>query len=169
MAHVPQPRLDARAIDRAAGVLLGAAVGDASGVPYEFRTTLRDDQQPRMIGGGLGPYGPGDYSDDTQMQVCIAKVAAGGVDLRTPEALDAIATRFQGRLSGGASDVGSQTRAVLGAARSAHGSSAVDNARDAHRCSHGCSSSWCPDQQIRPKRIACPFNVADRLSVYKGK
>ncbi|MFE2699520.1 ADP-ribosylglycohydrolase family protein [Streptomyces mirabilis] len=121
MAHAPQPRLDTRATDRAAGVLLGAAVGDALGVPYEFKAALRDDQQPRMIGGGLGPYEPGEYSDDTQMQVCIAKVAAGGADLRTPEALDAIATNFQGWLSGGASDVGSQTRAVLGAARSAPG------------------------------------------------
>ncbi|WP_033328869.1 ADP-ribosylglycohydrolase family protein, partial [Streptomyces yerevanensis] len=121
MAHAPQPRLDTWAIDRAAGVLLGAAVGDALGVPYEFQATLRDDQQPRMIGGGLGPYAPGEYSDDTQMQICIAKVAADGADLRTPEALDAIATNFQGWLSGGASDVGSQTRAVLGAAGSAPG------------------------------------------------
>ncbi|MGW2788234.1 ADP-ribosylglycohydrolase family protein, partial [Streptomyces populi] len=88
MAHAPQPRLDTRATDRAAGVLLGAAVGDALGVPYEFGARLRDDQQPRMIGGGLGPYEPGEYSDDTQMQVCIAEVAAGGADLRTPKALD---------------------------------------------------------------------------------
>ncbi|MET8288369.1 ADP-ribosylglycohydrolase family protein [Streptomyces sp. NPDC005132] len=121
MAHAPQPRLDTWATDRAAGVLLGAAVGDALGVPYEFKATLRDDQQPLMIGGGLGPYKPGEYSDDTQMQVCIARVAAGGADLRTPEALDAIATNFQGWLSGGASDVGSQTRAVLGAAGRAPG------------------------------------------------
>ncbi|MEU1533998.1 ADP-ribosylglycohydrolase family protein [Streptomyces fagopyri] len=119
MAQAPQPRLDARATDRAAGVLLGAAVGDALGVPYEFQATLREDQRPRMIGGGLGPYEPGEYSDDTQMQVCVAKVAADGSDLRTPAALDAIAVNFQGWLSGGASDVGSQTRAVLGAAGSA--------------------------------------------------
>ncbi|MEV5784312.1 ADP-ribosylglycohydrolase family protein [Streptomyces sp. NPDC052287] len=118
MAHASQPRLDTRATDRAAGVLLGAAVGDALGVPYEFEARLRDDQQPRMIGGGLGPYEPGEYSDDTQMQVCIAEVAADGTDLRTPEALDAIAANFQGWLSGGASDVGSQTRAVLGTASS---------------------------------------------------
>ncbi|MGW7258691.1 ADP-ribosylglycohydrolase family protein [Streptomyces sp. NPDC054834] len=123
MAHArsPQPRLNTQATDRAAGVLLGAAVGDALGVPYEFKATLRDDQQPLMIGGGLGPYKPGEYSDDTQMQVCIAEVAAGGADLRTPEALDAIAVNFQGWLSGGASDVGAQTRAVLSAARRAPG------------------------------------------------
>ncbi|MER5480853.1 ADP-ribosylglycohydrolase family protein [Streptomyces sp. NPDC002734] len=97
-------------------------MGDALGVPYEFGSaTLGEDQPPRMIGGGLGPYKPGEYSDDTQMQVCIAKVAAEGTDLRTPEALDAITVNFLEWLRGGASDVGNQTRAVLGAVRGASG------------------------------------------------
>ncbi|MFI2429287.1 ADP-ribosylglycohydrolase family protein [Streptomyces sp. NPDC018955] len=124
-ARIPNPRLDARGADRAAGVLLGAAVGDALGVPYEFQATLREDQQPRMIGGGLGPYEPGEYSDDTQMQVCIAEVAATGADLRNADALDAIAANFQRWLAGGASDVGNQTRAVLSAAGRASGTAGV--------------------------------------------
>ncbi|WP_079062736.1 ADP-ribosylglycohydrolase family protein [Streptacidiphilus griseoplanus] len=134
MAHAltPQPHLDVRAIDRAAGVLLGAAVGDALGVPYEFQPRLGEDQQPRMIGGGLGPYEPGEYSDDTQMQVCIAQVAATGADLRTPESLDAIAANFHRWLSDGATDVGSQTRSVLDAAHrtpGAPGAALIDAAR----------------------------------------
>ncbi|MDN5385071.1 ADP-ribosylglycohydrolase family protein [Streptomyces sp. LB8] len=120
-ARKPQPHLDVLGIDRAAGVLLGAAVGDALGVPYEFAARLREDQQPQMIGGGLGPYKPGEYSDDTQMQVCIAEVAATGADLRAPEALDAIAANFQRWLREGASDVGNQTKAVLNAADRASG------------------------------------------------
>ncbi|MEU4097284.1 ADP-ribosylglycohydrolase family protein [Streptomyces sp. NPDC026673] len=116
MTRTPNPHLDARGTDRAAGVLLGAAVGDALGVPYEFKATLREDQQPRMTGGGLGPYKPGEYSDDTQMQVCIAEVAATGADLRAPEALDAIAVNFRRWRSEGASDIGAQTRTVLYAA-----------------------------------------------------
>ncbi|MGW9496164.1 ADP-ribosylglycohydrolase family protein [Streptomyces prasinus] len=120
-ARKPQPYLDSLGIDRAAGVLLGAAVGDALGVPYEFAAKLREDQQPQMIGGGLGPYEPGEYSDDTQMQVCIADVAATGADLRAPEALDAIAANFQRWLREGASDVGNQTKAVLNAAGRAPG------------------------------------------------
>ncbi|MFD8078329.1 ADP-ribosylglycohydrolase family protein [Streptomyces sp. NPDC059718] len=124
MTRTPGPRLDARGIDRAAGVLLGAAVGDALGVPYGFKATLREDQQPGMIGGGLGPYRPGEYSDDTQMQVCVAQVAATGADLRGPEALDAIAAGFRHWMDGGASDVGAQTRSVLGAAERLPGSPA---------------------------------------------
>ena len=119
--RAPQPHLDPQCTDRAAGVLLGAAVGDALGVPYEFQATLTGNEQPRMIGGGLGPYKPGEYSDDTQMQVCIAEVAATGADLRGAEALDAVAANFQRWLSEGASDVGNQTRAVLDAAGRASG------------------------------------------------
>ncbi|MFE2581903.1 ADP-ribosylglycohydrolase family protein [Streptomyces sp. NPDC059378] len=129
---IPNPKLDARAADRAAGVLLGAAVGDALGVPYEFKATLSDDQQPRMIGGGLGPYEPGEYSDDTQMQVCIAQVAATGADLRDPEALDAIAANFQDWLGEGASDVGNQTSLILSIAARASGSAGTAM-RDAAR------------------------------------
>jgi ADP-ribosylglycohydrolase/predicted protein tyrosine phosphatase len=105
-------RLDAVQGDRAAGVLLGAACGDALGVPYEFGVrTLEDD--PRMLGGGLGDYAPGEYSDDTQMAVCIADVAATGADLRTPEALDRIARNFVTWRTNGATDIGNQTAAVL--------------------------------------------------------
>lgn len=108
--------------DRAAGVLLGQAVGDALGVPYEFATPLRADQEPDMIGGGLGPYEPGEWSDDTQMALCIAEVSATGADLTTDAALDSVAERFLGWLDGGASDVGMQTRRVLDTSRGLEGS-----------------------------------------------
>ena len=96
---------------RAAGVLLGQACGDALGVPYEFSTP--PDGEPRMLGGGLGPYAPGEWSDDTQMAVCVAEVAATGADLTALDALDPIAGRFLDWVSGGASDVGIQTRIIL--------------------------------------------------------
>lgn len=66
-----------------------------------------------MSGGGLGPYAPAEWSDDTQMAVCIARVAATGTDLTTDDALDDVAAAFESWRTGGASDVGVQTSAVL--------------------------------------------------------
>ena len=99
--------------DRVAGTMLAAACGDALGVPYEFAARLPADVEPRMLGGGLGPYAPGEYSDDTQMAVCIARVTATGADLCDTAALDAVATNFLDWFQGGATDVGVQTRGVL--------------------------------------------------------
>ena len=47
------------------------------------------------------------------MTLCVARVAAQGVDLTSPEGLDAVAEAFTAWLDGGATDVGVQTRAVL--------------------------------------------------------
>ena len=99
------------AVDRAAGVLLGQACGDALGVPYEMAAPPVGEAV--MKGGGLGPYDPGEWSDDTQMTLCVAQVAAQGGDLTGPEALDQVAEAFTAWLDGGATDVGTQTRAVL--------------------------------------------------------
>ena len=107
-------------LDRAAGVLLGQAIGDALGVPYEFAPRI-ELGTARMIGGGLGPYAPGEWSDDTQMATVIAQVSATGVDLRTDHALDSIAQGFLDWQARGASDIGNQTRAVLTDARRGDG------------------------------------------------
>ena len=98
--------------DRAAGVLLGQACGDALGVPYEFGPALSPDVIPQMAGGGLGGFAPGEYSDDTAMAVCIAEVAATGADLTTDDALDEIAQSFL-TWAETAPDVGIQTQTVF--------------------------------------------------------
>lgn len=103
--------VDGPKVDRARGVLVAQAAGDALGVPYEFGSPFTGD--PQMKGGGLGPYAPGEYSDDTQMTVCIARVAATGADLRDEAALDGITDGFLGWLADGATDVGIQTKSVL--------------------------------------------------------
>ena len=69
-----------------------------------------------MIGGGLGGFAPGEWTDDTSMAVAIAEVAATGADLRTTEALDAIARGFRRWYDDGPADIGIQTSRVLGAA-----------------------------------------------------
>lgn len=106
--------------DRAAGVLLGQAIGDALGVPYEFAPRIPAGTA-RMVGGGLGPYAPGEWSDDSQMALCIATVTADGHDLRTDEALDAVARNFLDWQDCGATDIGAQTSSVLRAARQSSG------------------------------------------------
>jgi len=142
-------------LDRAAGVLLGAACGDALGVPYEFAPRLSAHQRPEMTGGGLGPYQPGEYSDDTQMAAAIARALAqaggdaahGGDDSGSAvpagaapgrgapdgdalgaEVLDAIAENFLTWRFEGASDIGNQTRAILGTAAAARGAPGVAEA-----------------------------------------
>lgn len=106
-------------VDRAAGVMLGAACGDALGVPYEMSTPPVGEAV--MKGGGLGPYDPGEWSDDTQMTLCVARVAARGVDLASPDALDRVAEAFESWLAEGATDVGAQTRTILTRARQLEG------------------------------------------------
>jgi ADP-ribosyl-[dinitrogen reductase] hydrolase len=99
--------------DRAAAVLLGGAVGDALGVPYEFAHPPGPTELAEMKGGGLGNFAPGEWSDDTSMAVAIAEVAATGADLTSEAALDEIARGFLRWFDSGPPDIGIQTSAVL--------------------------------------------------------
>ena len=101
-------------LDRACGTMLGTAVGDALGSGYEFGSAPLGPEGPRMIGGGLGGFGPGEWTDDTTMAWCILDVAASGTDLRTEEALTAIAICFREWYNTRPPDIGNQTRRVLG-------------------------------------------------------
>jgi ADP-ribosyl-[dinitrogen reductase] hydrolase len=104
-------RLAERA-DRAAGVLVGMAAGDALGAGYEFQRPPFGDIA--MIGGGLGDFAPGEWTDDTSMAVCIAQVTATG-----PVDRAAIGDRFLEWARSGPADIGISTGAVLG--RADHG------------------------------------------------
>lgn len=110
-------RLDSAQTDRAIGVLLGGACGDALGAGYEFGSAPLPPtgEAPAMIGGGLGGFDPGEWTDDTSMAFAIAEVAATGADLRVAEALDAIASGFRRWYDDGPADIGIQTSRVLGA------------------------------------------------------
>ena len=109
------PHLTRAQADRAAGVLLATACGDALGAGYEFGPPLADDVTVGMVGGGPFGWAPGEWTDDTSMAIAIAEVAATGADLRTSHAQDAIALRWAG-WAHQAPDIGRQTRAVLSAA-----------------------------------------------------
>lgn len=98
-----------------------------------------------MQGGGLGPYAPGEWSDDTQMSVIVARVAATGADLTSRPALDAIADGFIDWYASTASDIGIQTRAILKAVAHHRGEPGVSErmrqaALDYHETSGGRSA-----------------------------
>jgi len=100
--------------DRAAGVLLASAAGDALGAGYEF-TYPAADVEIAMIGGGPFGFEPGEWTDDTSMTVGVARVTATGTDLRTVTGLNAVAAGFAQWYSSQPKDIGNQTRAVLSA------------------------------------------------------
>jgi len=76
---------------RAAGALVGSAVGDALGAPFEFGPpgrfsarfpTPARGAQTEMCGGGSCGWAPGEFTDDTQMALLVATslVERGGLD-----------------------------------------------------------------------------------------
>ena len=126
--------------DRAAGVLLATAVGDALGAGYEFGPPLPDDRPVGMIGGGAFGWEPGEWTDDTSMALVIADAVADGADPRDPATQDRIAAGWYD-WSRQSKDVGAQTGAVLGSAhRSAGAAGRVSvtaaDLRDAARRHH---------------------------------
>jgi ADP-ribosyl-[dinitrogen reductase] hydrolase len=109
-------KLTAAQRDQACGALLATAAGDALGAGYEFDPPMPADAAVDMIGGGLGSFERGEWTDDTSMAVAIAEIAATGADLRDEQAQDYLVDRwsFWART---AKDIGVQTSSVLSAAK----------------------------------------------------
>ena len=86
-ASNPEPAL----LSRVLGCVVGAAVGDALGAPFEFlpRGSYRRaipvpllEGTGEMVGGGAFGWAPGEFTDDTQMALALAASlrARGGYD-----------------------------------------------------------------------------------------
>ncbi|MER7669947.1 ADP-ribosylglycohydrolase family protein [Kitasatospora sp. NPDC096128] len=97
---------------RAAGAVLGSAVGDALGAPYEFGPA--GALTARFPAGGAelvagGGWERGEATDDTQMAVLVAEslIEQGGLDL--PDIFD----RFRRWAAAEPKDIGIQTEWVL--------------------------------------------------------
>lgn len=112
------PKLSREQVQRAIAVILGAAVGDALGAPFEFKPGGRYRErfpQPvlggigEMIGGGSFGWAPGEFTDDTQMGMALAEsiLTANAYDP------DIVWTWFRAWRST-ARDVGVSTSASLG-------------------------------------------------------
>lgn len=67
-------------IKKAKAVMIGHAVGDALGVPVEFRKRAYLDEHPvtDMIGYGTYPVPKGAWSDDTSMSLCALESLSKG-------------------------------------------------------------------------------------------
>jgi ADP-ribosylglycohydrolase len=118
-------------LDRACGVLLGTAAGDALGAGYEFGPPLPEGSPVAMKGGGQIGWEPGEWTDDTSMAIAIAEVAASEADLRQEGARDRIAARWAD-WAATAPDVGIQTGEVLAAVRRGTAAEALAASRDLH-------------------------------------
>jgi ADP-ribosylglycohydrolase len=101
-------------IERAVGAVVGSAVGDALGAPFEFGPegafTARfphPGQGGEMCGGG--GWDPGEATDDTQMAVLVGEslLERDGLDL--PD----VFRRFRRWAAAEPKDIGLQTEAVL--------------------------------------------------------
>ena len=77
-------------IDDIKAALFGVAVGDALGVPVEFknRSKLKENPIAGMIGGGAHNQLPGTWSDDSSLTFCLAEALTKGFNL------DIVATYF---------------------------------------------------------------------------
>lgn len=127
---------------RVAGALIGSAVGDALGAPFEFGPpgqfsvcfpTPARGVRTEMCGGGPVHWEPGQFTDDTQMALLLATslLERGGLDEAD------VFARFQQWLAADPPDVGSQTRAVVGSGRPWQVAAAEHFARYGHAAGNG--------------------------------
>ncbi|HJD82582.1 ADP-ribosylglycohydrolase family protein [Kitasatospora aureofaciens] len=97
---------------RAAGAVLGAAVGDALGAPYEFGPA--GGLSARFPAGNVelvagGGWEIGEATDDTQMAVLVAESLIERGELDLPDIFD----RFRRWAAADPKDIGIQTESVL--------------------------------------------------------
>jgi ADP-ribosyl-[dinitrogen reductase] hydrolase len=101
--------------DRARGLLVGLAVGDALGAPVEFDTPEsiagRREELFSMPGGGTFNWAPGELTDDTQMSLVLSRHLRD----RRGTVHQAELARELAAWAVDANDVGNQTRTVLSA------------------------------------------------------
>lgn len=127
---------------RAAGALVGSAVADALGAPFEFgppgRFSARFPTPARgahteMCGGGALGREPGEFTDDTQMALLVGTslVERGGLD--EADLFD----RFLRWAAADPPDIGHQTRAVLGSGLPWHTAAAEHAASSGHAAGNG--------------------------------
>jgi ADP-ribosyl-[dinitrogen reductase] hydrolase len=139
-------------MNRIEGALVGLATGDALGAGYEFGPPVTGPVE--MIGGGPFGWEPGEWTDDTQMAICIAENSSPAtIDLTD------VGDRFI-EWADECNDIGNQTRAVLSQATAGDGllQISLDHYRGNPRHSAGNGSL------MRTGPVALPF-LGDRDAI----
>lgn len=99
--------------DRARGVLLGLACGDALGRPVEFETAEQIERTHgelrQMVGDGTWNQPAGTVTDDTEQALCLARSLAERGRFDPTD----VGARFVEWYAGGPFDVGATTRRAL--------------------------------------------------------
>jgi ADP-ribosyl-[dinitrogen reductase] hydrolase len=108
--------------DQARGCLLGLAVGDALGAPFEFH--LAPVERAEMRGGGI--WAPGEWTDDTTMALMLGESL---LERREFDMHD-IARRYIAWAQSGPKDIGGITSAAL--INAACAEQAIVNAKGLH-------------------------------------
>jgi ADP-ribosylglycohydrolase len=82
--------------DRFVGCLLGCAIGDALGAPYEglWSNTIPDEQALLAEFGTFEGYPPGQFTDDTQLTVATVRAVLAAGEVSPPHIAREIATLF---------------------------------------------------------------------------
>jgi ADP-ribosyl-[dinitrogen reductase] hydrolase len=119
-------------LDRAIGAILGSAVGDALGAPYEFKPPISAATPVEMRGGGSFDWAPGEWADDTSMAISILQALARGNSLSDEATQDEIVSAWH-EWAETAKDVGMQTRTVLAGLKAPTATNARDSAEAVHR------------------------------------
>jgi ADP-ribosyl-[dinitrogen reductase] hydrolase len=99
--------MDTTMLERARGCAVGAAVGDALGMPLEFGSRRSQDREVREMRSGRLPAGT--FTDDTEMALALAESLLA----HDPLDLSDLAGRFVAWYEAGPEDIGYQTRLVL--------------------------------------------------------
>jgi ADP-ribosyl-[dinitrogen reductase] hydrolase len=127
---------------RVAGALVGSAVGDALGAPFEFgppgQFSARFPVPARgtkteMCGGGSLGWEPGEFTDDTQMALLVAASLLERDGLDEADLFD----RFRTWAEAEPPDIGNQTHAVLGSGRPWEVAAAEHLALSGHAAGNG--------------------------------
>ena len=127
---------------RAVGAIVGSAVGDALGAPFEFGMAGEYSRRfpvpvlsgnGEMIGGGGFNWAAGEFTDDTQMALALAEslLAVRGFDA------DDLWTRFRA-WAHDANDIGINTREVLSHASHQGAAEKGHHATGGRSASNGC-------------------------------